>query len=640
MLPVVLAGPIIRRVDRQHFWIWFATSVEVPLQVKATVYAPAVRPKGAFTDTKQSTTSKQNLVKAGKNIFVSLLKVSLLSGEFPVGGYVEYEIVGGVGDIAQAVKERCRRVSLASDHKLKFFVPFVGSDKAIDLLYVSCRRICRSRNDAVLGIASECRRRLNAKISLPTTFILGGDQIYADDVDTKVLEKIKETRAALFDSKSVQGSRRNFVSHAQFTTGRTENHLVDFEELTCLYLLSWSTELGDRGSRDILTGVSEWEGVMAHIPTYMIFDDHEVTDDWFIDTRWKEDVLTTLMGRRFVDDALAAYFIFQGWGNDPVRFAEDDIESLGGWLARRDTRPRLPVPLVNSAIWTYVIPGDWLILCLDCRTKRLRSNEWSWFEFHDDDGSKPYQCPVLEPLIVAPSELVTASEIIRAEGNKRGKFSIVVVNTPIFALPVVGRIQEIWRRLSRLTSRSYATNLALDPESWDIDPASWVELVRTLLSSVNTEKWVMLSGDVHFSFVAKGEFKTPAGKVLSCLQITASPVNNETEDLRYLPYLHHLTFSSSPEAHVSQAIWLPQSGVSKGTPPMTSEEEFSKLLKKISQNRGQDPYIKKWAGIVLGTGRNAISTSNAYANLRLSNLSLDVSILNTKGEPEREFSWK
>src|SRR5690606_17818565 len=37
--------------------------------------------------------------------------------------------------------------------------------------------------------------------------------------------------------------------------------------------------------------------VLANVPVYMIMDDHEVTDDWFITRRWNNQVLSKPFGR-------------------------------------------------------------------------------------------------------------------------------------------------------------------------------------------------------------------------------------------------------------------------------------------------------------------------------------------------------
>ena len=49
----------------------------------------------------------------------------------------------------------------------------------------------------------------------------------------------------------------------------------------------------------------------------MIFDDHEVADDWNLNGRWVTRVYGREWGRFIVRNGLAAYTLMQAWGNDP-----------------------------------------------------------------------------------------------------------------------------------------------------------------------------------------------------------------------------------------------------------------------------------------------------------------------------------
>ena len=59
---------------------------------------------------------------------------------------------------------------------------------------------------------------------------------------------------------------------------------------------------------------------LANIPTYMIFDDHDVTDDWNITRAWRDRVHTAPLGRSVLIASLVSYALFQDWGNDPKRY--------------------------------------------------------------------------------------------------------------------------------------------------------------------------------------------------------------------------------------------------------------------------------------------------------------------------------
>src|SRR3546814_4482404 len=61
---------------------------------------------------------------------------------------------------------------------------------------------------------------------------------------------------------------------------------------------------------------------LAHMPSLMIFDDHDITDDWNLSARWEETAYGHPLSRRIIGNALLSYLLCQAWGNDPTRFAE------------------------------------------------------------------------------------------------------------------------------------------------------------------------------------------------------------------------------------------------------------------------------------------------------------------------------
>lgn len=76
--------------------------------------------------------------------------------------------------------------------------------------------------------------------------------------------------------------------------------------------------------RDAAQAGDEGENVrraLANVPTLMICDDHEVTDDWFINGAWRARVLASPLGLAIVRNSLVAYVLFQAWGNTPEAFA-------------------------------------------------------------------------------------------------------------------------------------------------------------------------------------------------------------------------------------------------------------------------------------------------------------------------------
>ncbi len=75
-----------------------------------------------------------------------------------------------------------------------------------------------------------------------------------------------------------------------------------------------------RVHREFLRGLGKVQRVLANTPTYMILDDHDVTDDYFLNPLWRHRVLHTALGQSILTNAMIAYALFQDWGNDPRRY--------------------------------------------------------------------------------------------------------------------------------------------------------------------------------------------------------------------------------------------------------------------------------------------------------------------------------
>jgi hypothetical protein len=64
--------------------------------------------------------------------------------------------------------------------------------------------------------------------------------------------------------------------------------------------------------------------LLANCATYTVIDDHEVTEDWNLNKRWRNRVVLRPLGRDIIRNAVMAYTVFQGWGNDPRAFTRAD----------------------------------------------------------------------------------------------------------------------------------------------------------------------------------------------------------------------------------------------------------------------------------------------------------------------------
>jgi hypothetical protein len=158
------------------------------------------------------------------------------------------------------------------------------------------------------------------------------------------------------------GWRREIVViEGLLTSIEAHSHLLSFAEFCGCYLFVWantvwpkefpgmqtfmggSPPFGERPStvtmpkdfeKDFPKKYDEWvthltrfrDGLpfvrraMANIPTYMMIDDHDVTDDWNLNALWRDRVYPTPLGRAILRNGLMSYALFQAWGNDPAAF--------------------------------------------------------------------------------------------------------------------------------------------------------------------------------------------------------------------------------------------------------------------------------------------------------------------------------
>ena len=116
-----------------------------------------------------------------------------------------------------------------------------------------------------------------------------------------------------------RGLARNTRVHrdaARNETSEPIEQVADFEEYTRLYRESWSEP-------DI-----RW--LLSTVPTVMIFDDHDVHDDWNISWLWVEEMRRKPWWEARITGAFMAYWIYQHLGNlSPPELEEDTALPTG-----------------------------------------------------------------------------------------------------------------------------------------------------------------------------------------------------------------------------------------------------------------------------------------------------------------------
>ena len=107
-----------------------------------------------------------------------------------------------------------------------------------------------------------------------------GDQVYADETTDAMREFI---------------SARRDIEEPPWT------ELKDYQEYAHLYSLAWTDD------------TNRW--LLSTLPTAMIFDDHDIRDDWNTSQAWRDEMEATSWWHGRIVAGLASYWVYQHLGN-------------------------------------------------------------------------------------------------------------------------------------------------------------------------------------------------------------------------------------------------------------------------------------------------------------------------------------
>jgi phosphodiesterase/alkaline phosphatase D-like protein len=216
----------------------------------------------------------------------------------------------------------------------------------------------------------------------PDLLLLLGDQVYADEVSPAVAEFIRRRRGVEEPSGQV----------------------ADFEEYTQLYREAWTDP--------------QLRWLFSTLPTAMIFDDHDLHDDWNTSETWVRQMAALPWWEERVVGAFMSYWIYQHLGNlSPRELAEDE-------LFRRVTSTDDGTDLLrefaadachktDGTMWSYARTlGRSRLVVIDSRAGRvlkgdrrsmLDEAEWQWLERQATGGVDHLLLATSVPLFLAPA---------------------------------------------------------------------------------------------------------------------------------------------------------------------------------------------------------------------------------------------
>jgi hypothetical protein len=316
-----------------------------------------------------------------------------------------------------------------------------------------------------------------------------GDQVYADEVSPRALEFLRSRR----DTSEPPGEE-----------------VADFEEYTRLYRESWGEP------------VIRW--LLSTTATAMIFDDHDVHDDWNISASWLDDWREKPWWDERIRGAFASYWIYQHIGTlepshlhddevyDKVLAAEDGNDVLRDFAIRADRE-------TAGTRWSYCRDyGGVRVLVVDSRAGRsfgdgrrtmVDDGEWEW---------------ICERIVGGHDHLVIATSLPVLLG--RGLHYLEAWNEATCAGAYGRAFTDVAEKIRRTG----------DLEHWAAFGESFERLMQRI-EEVGAGRHgdppasiVLLSGDVHHAYLADVAFRREAGVKSAVYQAVCSPFRNPLDD--------------------------------------------------------------------------------------------------------------
>ena len=584
-LPLLLAGPILRKTTATEVVLWLATSS--PLTGRAELYVNETDLVGEIghSNVEQdqpfytSSLEEHDSIQIGTHAWVTLIR---LQGEFPTNTPLEYDLHTESGSL----KELAPHLVYNGKSRVEFKI----STSADYILHGSCRNPHHPSKDSL--VAADNKIADQSIVERPDMLMLSGDQIYADHVAGPTLDAIQQviqrlglvgeslptdsqikqinSSDALYNSEYHLYQRHQYLPHHStsesvlnkffpnrgvpiFSSTDCENHLVTLSEFIAMYLLVWSPTLWQcvnrerliennftQGGRqltpteqqqwrdesviidDFIAGLPQVQRLFAHIPTYMIFDDHDVTDDWNLTVGWEHAVDQNQFASQVIGNGLAAYWMCQGWGNKPESFNEafieqakqlftvqvraiterhneaDDAATTHSISRIEPDKHQAFIEMLNRfEEWHYTIDTSPKVIVLDTRTRRWRS---------ESRMNKPSGLMDWEALIEFQHQLLHQDKVV------------IVSAAPMFGVKFIETLQKMATTIGK--------PLVIDAENWMAHPGSANTLISIFTHTKTPTNFVVLSGDVHYSFAydIKLRYRRNSPNIY---QITCSGIKNQ-----------------------------------------------------------------------------------------------------------------
>lgn len=322
----------------------------------------------------------------------------------------------------------------------------------------------------------------------PDLLLLLGDQVYADST-SEAMQEFIASRRSLDEEPGAE--------------------LADYEEYAHLYSLAWSEP------------ALRW--LLSWLPSQMIFDDHDIRDDWNTSVSWRRDMEATSWWHGRIVAGLGSYWVYQHLGNLSVaERAEDEL-----W---RELRARQEVTEgeadLTDAVDTFAERVD----------KEPETYRWSYTRTLGRSRLVVVDSRAARELRPGRRAMLDDEEMAWLDGQLRGDCEHLVVATSLpYLLPRGIHDLEAWNEAvcngawgRALTGPAEWLRRQVDLEHWAAFNEGFEKVARMVTEVADGRRGtppasvLFLSGDVHHSYVT--EVVREGGSRI--LQLVCSPIRN------------------------------------------------------------------------------------------------------------------
>lgn len=582
-LPLIVAGPILRHVETDQITVWLA--LKKPDTVTLQVYQTA---GGSGSILEQTVlTGQRATIALGKNLHVVVVTATPISGRVIESGQVyAYDLYFQSAELSlvQGINSKQQFELSYFPHQLPTFALPPKDLNNLRIVHGSCRKPHGGGKDILSCLDNLIQDQSSVADHRPHQLFMTGDQIYGDDVADSMLwlvqgisqllwgwtEELPLKQGSILSDQLPPGKRSEIARIEGGMTAmlrgkedKAKSHLFSFGEYAAAYLLAWSPVFAPQSIPDdsiwgqssqsakvwrqeiretvnFLRGLGNVRRALANVAVYTVCDDHDISDDWYLNREWCDRVLGKPLGKRIVQNGLLAYAIFQAWGNTPQHFTSGTggaklLELAARWLqsegqddtAKTECDRYLGIPAnhPDTEFPQYQLDQDVLILQRAPQaipwhyTVMAASHEVLVVDTRTWRGYPPESDRKLEPPMLL-SPLAFEQQLVQPLNDKPPEIeaTLVVLPTNLVALGVIDRIQQY--ELSR--DRVFSTDVG---DSWNFHETAFITLLLNLCRS--RDRVIILSGDIHYSCAVRlVHFNHQTRESSVIVQLTSSAIKN------------------------------------------------------------------------------------------------------------------